>query len=170
MCIDFGGHRVDPNPLYIICPNLSTYITHILPLVGFMEDKYVPVNIVVFNLRYQSCRSLVRKRRRKLGYSTVLKPSCVVTLVTSFAVVRPISHFSANASGETPFRIVDEIELIFTCSSNDDMKELILTCGLGVGLVVFGHEGRGTLTLKTSLLGFFIVLISPFQFVISLYC
>ena len=87
-----------------------------------------------------------------------------------FAVVIPISHFSANASVETPFRLVDEIELIFTCSSNDDTKALILTCGLGVGLVVFDHEGRGTLTLRTYRLGFFLVLVSPLKFVISLSC
>ena len=97
-----------------------------------------------------------------------------------FAVVSSVSHFSANASGETPFRLVDEIELIFTCSSNYDVKEFILTCGLGVGVVVFGHlfmhyglgfgvfvfglGGRGTLTLRTFRLGLFLVLISLFQF------
>ena len=44
--------------------------------------------------------------------------------------------FSANASGETPFPLVDEIELIFTCSSNDDVKVSILKLVLGVGVVV----------------------------------
>ena len=94
--------------------------------------------------------------------------------------------FPANASGETPFRIVDEIELIFTCSSNDDLKSYVLKLGLGVGVFVvvqlfmhsgctvgvfvFGLGGRGTLTLRTSQLGFFLVLISPFQFFIALYC
>ena len=38
--------------------------------------------------------------------------------------------------GETPFRIGDEIELIFTCSSNDDAKASIIKWGLGVGEVV----------------------------------
>ena len=61
----------------------------------------------------------------------------MVTLVVRFAVVNPISHFSANTSGETPFRLVDEIELIFTCSSNDDVKASILKWGLGFGVVVF---------------------------------
>ena len=102
-----------------------------------MGEKYVSVNIVVFNLWYQSCGSLVRKRRCKLGCSTVLKPRCVSTLVVRFAVFSPISHFSANASGEIPFCIFDEIELIFTCSINDDVKALILTCGLVVGVVDF---------------------------------
>ena len=61
----------------------------------------------------------------------------MVTLVVRFAEVNPISHFSANASGKTPFRLVDEIELIFTCSSNDDVKASILKWGLGVGVIVF---------------------------------
>ena len=151
-----------------------------------MEEKYVSANILVFNLRYLSFQSLVRKCRWKLGCSTVLTPRCVVTLVVGFSVVRPISRFSANASGETPFRKVYEIELIFTCSSNDDVKALILTCGLGVGVAVFSqsfmHSGlgygvfvfglgrRGTLTLRTSRLCFFLVLIYPFQFFISLSC
>ena len=113
---------------------------HVLPLVDFMEEKYVSVNIVVFNLRYLSCRSLVRKCRCKLGWLTALTPCCVVTLVVWFAVVGPLSHFSANASGETPFHIVDEVELIFTWSSNDDVKASILKCGLGVGVVVFGQS------------------------------
>ena len=50
---------------------------------------------------------------------------------------QPYIPFSANASGETPFRLVDEIELIFTCSINDNMKALIIKLDLGVGLVVF---------------------------------
>ena len=54
-----------------------------------------------------------------------------------------------------PFRLVDEIELIFTCSSNDDVKALILTCGLGVGVVVFGksfmHSGLGVGCLSLAL-------------------
>ena len=86
-----------------------------------------------------------------------------------FAEVNPISHFSANASGETPFYLVDEIELMCTCSSNDDVKASILKLGLGVGVVVFVHSfmhsgcevgvfvfglgGRRTLTLRTSRLG-----------------
>ena len=95
------------------------------------------MNKVVFNLRYRRCRSLVWKRRCKLGCSTIITPRCVVTLVVRFYVVNPISHFSANASGEIPFHLVDEIELIFTCSSNDNMKASILKSGLGVGVVVF---------------------------------
>ena len=94
------------------------------------------MNMVVFNLRYRSCRPLVRKRRCKLGCSTILTPSCVVTLVVRFAVVNPLSHFSANASGETPFLLVDEIDLIFTCSIHDDVKAFILKLGLEVGVVV----------------------------------
>ena len=95
------------------------------------------MNIVVFNIQYQSCQSLVQKRRGKLGCSNGLTPSFVVTLVVRFAVVNTISHFSANDSGETPFRLVDGIELIFTCSSNDYVKALILMWGLGVGVVLF---------------------------------
>ena len=128
----------------------------------------------------------MRNRRFKLGCSTVLTPRCVVTLVVRFSLVKPISHFCANASGETPLCLIDEIEIIFTCSSNDDLKASIFTCGLGVGVFDFGqsfmHSGlgvgvfvfglgvMGTLTLRTSRLGFFLVLISPFQFVISLSC
>ena len=112
-----------------------------------MEEKYVSVNILVFNIRYRSCRSLVRKRCCKLVCSTVLTPRCVATLVLRFAVVSHTSYFSANASGETPLPIVDKIEIIFTFSSNDDVKASILTCGLGVGVVVFGqsfmHSGLG---------------------------
>ena len=110
----------------------------------------------------------------------------MVTLVARFAVVNPISHFSANASGEIPFRLVDEIEMIFTFSSNYDVKAFILKLGLRVGVVlvvqsfmhrgckvgvfVFDIGGRGNLTLRTTRLGFFLVLISPFQFVIGIYC
>ena len=107
----------------------------------------------------------MRKRRYKLGCYTVLIPRCVVTLVVRFAVVNPTSHFSANASGEMPFCLVDELELLSTCSSNDDVKALIIKCGLGAGVIVFGQSfmhfglsvgvfilgfgGRGTLTLRT---------------------
>ena len=110
----------------------------------------------------------------------------MVTLVVRLDVVSPISHFSANASGETPFRLVDEIGIIFTCSSNYDMKASILTWGLGVGVVVFGKSfihsglafggfvfglgGRGKFSLRNSRLGFFLVIISPFQLFIALYC
>ena len=96
-----------------------------------------------------------------------------------FAVVNPVSHFSANASGETPFRLVDKIELMFTFSSNDEVKASILKLVLGVGVVVFVQlfmhyscavgvfvfvlGGRGTLSLRTSQLGLFLVLISPFN-------
>ena len=101
-------------------------------------------------------------------------------------MVSPISHFSANASGETSFRLVDEIGIFFTCSSNYDMKASILTWGLVVGVVVFGKSsiysglafgvfvfglgGRGTLALRTSQLGFFLVIISPFQLFIAISC
>ena len=144
------------------------------------------MNIVVFNLRYRSCRSLVWKRRCKLGCSTVLTPRFVLNLVVRFAVVSPISHFSDNASGETPFRLVGEIDIIFTFSSNYYVKLLILMWGLGVGVVVFGQSlmhsgiavglfvfglwGRVTLTLRIYRLCFFLFLISTFQFFIALYC
>ena len=49
----------------------------------------------------------------------------------------PYIPCSANASGETSILLVDEIELICTCSINDDVKALILTCGLGVWVFVF---------------------------------
>ena len=123
------------------------------------------MSIVVFNLWYRSCRSLVQKRRCKLGFSTVLTPRCVVTLVVRFAVVNPISHFFSE-SGEIPFHLVDKLELIFTCSSNDGVNASILRLGLVVGVVivvqsfihygcavgvfVFGFGGRGTLTLSHS--------------------
>ena len=61
----------------------------------------------------------------------------MVTLLVLFAVVNFISHFSDNASVETPFCLVDEKELIFTCSINDGVKALILEWGLVVGFVVF---------------------------------
>ena len=179
----FGGHRVYPNSFDIIRPYLGTCIT---PSIFYGGEIGISEHIVVFNLRYRSFRSLVRKRRCKLGRSNVLAPRFVVTLVVRFAVVNPISHFLSNASGETLFRLVDEIELIFTCSSNDDVKASILKLVLGVGVVVFvqsfmhygctvgvfvfGLGGRGDLILRTSRLGFSLVLISPFQFFIALYC
>ena len=55
----------------------------------------------------------------------------------AFCCGQPYIPFSANASRETPFRLVDKIELIFTCSINDDVKASILKLGLGVGVVVF---------------------------------
>ena len=159
---------------------------HALPLVYSVDEKYVSVNIVVFNLRYQICRSLLQKRRRKQGCSTALTPRCVVTLVLCFAVVNTISHLSANASGETPFCIVDEIEMKFTYSSHNDVNASILKLGLGVGVIVgvqsfmnsgcavgvfvFGLRGRGALTLRTSRLGLLLVLVSPLQLVIVLSC
>ena len=110
----------------------------------------------------------------------------MVTFVVRFSVVNPISHFSANPSGEILFRLVDEIEMIFTFSSNYDVKAFILKLVLGVGVVVvvqsfmhsgcavevffFGLGGRGTLTRRTSRLGFFLVLISTLQFFIALSC
>ena len=84
------------------------------------------MNKLVFNLLYRSFQSLVRKRRCKLGCSTVLTPRCVVTLVVHFAVVNPISHFPANASGEALFHLVDEIKLIFTYSSIDAFTSSLL--------------------------------------------
>ena len=87
----------------------------------------------------------MQKRCCKIVCSTVLTPRCVVTLVLRFAVVNHISHFSANASVETLLRLIDEIELIFTCSNNDDVKAYILRLGLGVGVVLvvqsFMHSG-----------------------------
>ena len=84
------------------------------------------------------------------------------------------------------FRLVDEIELIITCSSNDDVKASILMWGFGVGVVVFGksfmNSGlavgvfvfgfgvRVNLTLRTYRLGFFLFIIYPFLFVIALSC
>ena len=95
------------------------------------------MNIVVFNIWYRSFWLLVRKCRCKIGCSTVLTPRCAVTLVVRFAVVNPLSHFSANVSREAPFRLVDEIEMIFTCSSNDDVKASIFKLVFVVGMVVF---------------------------------
>ena len=42
--------------------------------------------------------------------------------------------------------------------------------GCAIGVFVFGLGGRGTLTLRTSRLGFFLVLIPPFQFFVALFC
>ena len=41
--------------------------------------------------------------------------------------------------------------------------------GCKAGVFVFGLARRGTLTFRTSELSFFLVLISPFQFVIAIY-
>ena len=51
-------------------------------------------------------------------------------LVDAFCCGQPYIPFAANASGETQFRLVDEIELIFTFSCNDDVKASILKLGL----------------------------------------
>ena len=55
----------------------------------------------------------------------------------AFCCGQPYIPFSANALGETLFRLVDEIELIFNCSSNDDVRASSLKLCLGVGVVVF---------------------------------
>ena len=81
-----------------------------------------------------------------------------------------MSHFSAKVSGETPCLLDDDMELILTWSSNDEVKASTFTLGFGVGVFSFGLGGRGDLTLRTSRLSFFLVLISPFQFFIASSC
>ena len=131
----FGGHRVYPNPFDIIFPYLSTCIT---------PGRFYGVEIRISE--HSSVQSTVSKfpfvsAEVSLQTRVLHRPHTLLcgNLYVAICCGQPYIPFSANASGETPFRIVDEIELIFTCSSNDDVKALILTCGLGVGVVVFGQ-------------------------------
>ena len=182
MCMDFGGHRVYPNPLYIICPYLGTCITPCRFYGGEIgTSERNSVQSTVSKLLVVSVEAPLQTRVFHRPHTSLCG-----NLGGTFCCGQPYIPFSANTSGEIPFYLVDEIELIFNCSSNDDVKASILKLGLGVGVVVvlqssmhsgcevgvlvFGQGGRGTLTLRTSQLGFFLVLISPFQFFIVISC
>ena len=152
--MDFGGHRVYPNPFDIIRPYLGTCITPCRFYggeIGISEHSSVQSTLSKFPVVIMEAPLQTRVLHRP-------HTSFLVNLVVRFAVVNPISHFSANASGETPFRLVHEIELIFTCSSNDDVKLSILKLGLDSGGcscpvirvlwlhiwgVCLGHWGKG---------------------------
>ena len=113
----------------------------------------------------------VRNRRCILGCSTALTSHCVVTLVVRFAVAKPTSHFSARVLGGILFLLDDDMELMFTLSINDDVKASIVTLGSeGWAMSLDGLGGRGAWIPRTFLLGFFLVLIYPFQFVIAFSC
>ena len=132
MSMDFGGNRVYHNPLYIIRPYLGTCITPCIFYggeIGISENSSVQSK--VSKLPVVSVESLLKTR-------VIHRPhtSLCGNVGGAFCCGQPYIPFPANTSGETPFCIVDEIELIFTCSSNDDVKAFILKLGLGVGVVV----------------------------------
>ena len=143
MCISFGGHRVDPNPFDFICPYLSTCITPCRIHGGEIRiSEHSSVQSTVSKFPGVSAEAPLQTRvlhrlhtsfRGNLGGALCCGQTCI--------------PFPANASGETPFRLVDKLELLFTCSSSDDVKASIITCGLGFVVVVFGqsfmHSGLG---------------------------
>ena len=131
----FDGHRVDPDPFNIICPNLSTCITPCRIYGGEVRiSEHSSVQYTVSKLPVISAEASLQTR-------VLHRPHTLLcgNLGGALCCGRPYIPFSANASGETPFCLVGEIELIFTCSNNDDVKALILKCGLVVGVVVFGQ-------------------------------
>ena len=108
--MDFGGHRVYPNPFNVIRPYLGTCIT---PCrfnggeIGISEHSSVQSTVsklpIVSEVVPLQNRVIHRPRTLVRG-----------NLGGAFCCVQPYIPFSANASVETPFRLVDVIELIFT--------------------------------------------------------
>ena len=139
--MDFGGQRVDPNPFEIIFPYLSTCITPCRIYGGEIRiSEHSSVQSTVSKLPVISAEALLQTRMLRRPHTLLCG-----NLGGALCCAQPYIPISANTSGETPFRLVDEIELIFTCSNNDDVKAYILKLGLGVGVVVvlnsFMHYG-----------------------------
>ena len=129
----FSGHMVYPNPFDIICPYSSTFITLCRFYggeIGISEHSSV---------QYTVSKLLVVSAEALLQTMFLHRPHTLLcgNLGDALCYGKSYKPFSANASGETPFRLVYEIELIFTFSINDDAKASILKWGLGVGVVVF---------------------------------
>ena len=123
--MDFGGYRVYPNPFDIICPYLSTCITPCRFYGGKIGiSEHSSVQSTVPKLPVVSAEAPLQTRVLHRSHNSLCG-----NLGGALFWGQPYIPFSANASGETPFRIVDEIELIFTCSSNDDVKVSIIKLG-----------------------------------------
>ena len=141
MCISFGGHRVDPNPLDIIHIYLGTCITPFRFYGGEIGiSEHISVQSKLSKLPVVSAEAPLQTR---VLYSP--HTSLCGNIGGVFCCGQPYILFLANASGETLFHLVGEIELIFTCSSYDYVKASILKLGLGLGVVVvvqsFMHSG-----------------------------
>ena len=134
MFIAFDEHMVDTNPFDIICPNLSTCITPCRIYGGEVRiSEHSSVQYTVSKLPVISAEASLQTRVLQRPH-TLLCGNLGGALCSGQRYI----PFSANASGETPFCLVDEIELIFNCSSNDDVMASILTCHLGVRVVEIG--------------------------------
>ena len=134
--MDFGGHRVYPNPFDIIRPYLSTCITPCIFNGGKIGiNEHSSIQYTVSKLPVVSAEGPFQTRVIHGPHTSLCG-----NLGSALCCGQPYIPFSANASGEPPFRLVDEIELIFTYSSNDDVKASLLKLGLGVGVVVFSSN------------------------------
>ena len=65
-----------------------------------------------------------------LGCSTVLTPRYVVNFVVLLADDKTMFHLLARVSGETPFLLVDVMELMLTLFIKDEVKSSIIVGGL----------------------------------------
>ena len=136
MCIAFGVHRVYPNPFNIIFTNLSTCITPCkLYGVEIRISDHISVLSTVSKLPIIIVEAPLKTRMLHRPNTSLYG-----NLGGALYCGQTYIPFLVNTSGETPFCLVDEIYLIFSCSSNDDLKASILTCGLLVGVVFFGHS------------------------------
>ena len=98
MCMDFGVHRVYPNPFDIVCPYLSTCITPCRFYGGEIRiSEHTSVQSTVLKFPVVSAEAPLKTRVLHCPHTSLC------------------GNLGANAPGETPFRLVDEIELIFTC-------------------------------------------------------
>ena len=109
---------VNPNPFDIIFPNLSTCIT---PCRLYGGEICISEHSSV---KYTVSKLLCISAEVPLQTSMLYRPHNLLcgNLGGALFCGQTYIPFSSNVSGEKPFHLVDEIELIFTCSSNDDVK------------------------------------------------
>ena len=116
--MDFGGHSVYPNTFTIIRPYLGTCINPCRFYGGEIGiSEHSSVQSTVSKLPVISAEAPLQTRVLHHPHTSLCgNPG------GEFCCGQPYIPFSANVSGETPFRLVDEIYLIFTFSSNDDVN------------------------------------------------